>query len=371
MALHSTLPIYQVTYQLLMLATEITRHMPRDFKASMGGKVREECLELVVSSTGPTRRPTRCRTWTGCSSACRWRSCSSGSPRTSSSSREAVRARDRAHRRDRQAGGWMAQGFREVACCMTVKAIMPVRINLVVPLAHEATAMRTKGYRRHGRARSCAVAPLIGRGLRRATWIARKDAVRRQRELRLVPELQQRQPEQQPQGQRAPCPRRPQIEATQHHAGPSFRELVAAYFDCRRTSATRRARSPSRSDLERNLVGLFDELAAGTYRPGPIDLLRRHAPQAARGVGRRLPRSRRPPPALQPVGPRFERSFIADSCACIKGRGTLYAARRLERRCAASRPTGSRPAWYLKCDIANFFVAIDKRSWPSCSRRAS
>jgi hypothetical protein len=48
MALHSSLPIYQVTYQLLVLATEITRHMPRDFKASMGGKVREECLELVV-----------------------------------------------------------------------------------------------------------------------------------------------------------------------------------------------------------------------------------------------------------------------------------------------------------------------------------
>jgi hypothetical protein len=48
MALHSTLPIYQVTYQLLVVATEVTRHMPRDFKASMGGKVREECLELVL-----------------------------------------------------------------------------------------------------------------------------------------------------------------------------------------------------------------------------------------------------------------------------------------------------------------------------------
>jgi hypothetical protein len=48
MALHSTLPIYKATYQLLVLATEITRNMPRDFKASMGTKIREECLELVV-----------------------------------------------------------------------------------------------------------------------------------------------------------------------------------------------------------------------------------------------------------------------------------------------------------------------------------
>jgi len=48
MALHSTLPIYKVTYELLVLATEVTRHMPRDFKATMGAKLREECLELVV-----------------------------------------------------------------------------------------------------------------------------------------------------------------------------------------------------------------------------------------------------------------------------------------------------------------------------------
>jgi len=48
MALHSSLPIYKVTYELLVLATEVTRNMPRDFKASMGGKIREECLELVL-----------------------------------------------------------------------------------------------------------------------------------------------------------------------------------------------------------------------------------------------------------------------------------------------------------------------------------
>lgn len=48
MTIHSKLDIYQVTYQLLVLAIEVTRHMPRDFKATMGTKLREECLELVV-----------------------------------------------------------------------------------------------------------------------------------------------------------------------------------------------------------------------------------------------------------------------------------------------------------------------------------
>ncbi len=48
MALASTLPIYRVTYDLLQVATRITKDMPRDYKQSLGGKIREECVELVV-----------------------------------------------------------------------------------------------------------------------------------------------------------------------------------------------------------------------------------------------------------------------------------------------------------------------------------
>ena len=61
------------------------------------------------------------------------------------------------------------------------------------------------------------------------------------------------------------------------------------------------------------------------------------------------------------IGPRFERSFIADSCACIKGRGTLYAAQRLDAKVRSITQNWSKPAHYLKCDLANFFVSIDKR----------
>jgi len=61
------------------------------------------------------------------------------------------------------------------------------------------------------------------------------------------------------------------------------------------------------------------------------------------------------------VAPRFERAFIADSCACITGRGTLYAARRLETKVRSLTQNWRVPAYYLKCDLANFFVTIDKR----------
>lgn len=61
------------------------------------------------------------------------------------------------------------------------------------------------------------------------------------------------------------------------------------------------------------------------------------------------------------VAPRFYASFIADSCACIPDRGTLYAAQRLEAKVRSITQNWSRPAYYLKCDLANFFVSIDKR----------
>jgi hypothetical protein len=48
MAIASTLPIYRVTYDLLQVVTRITKDMPRDYKQSLGNKVREECVELVV-----------------------------------------------------------------------------------------------------------------------------------------------------------------------------------------------------------------------------------------------------------------------------------------------------------------------------------
>lgn len=48
MALHSTLPIYKVAYDLLGVAIDVTRNMPRDFKASLGGRIRDECVEVLV-----------------------------------------------------------------------------------------------------------------------------------------------------------------------------------------------------------------------------------------------------------------------------------------------------------------------------------
>jgi len=48
MALHHQLPIYKVAYDLLDVSTDLAKNMPRDFKASIGGKISTECIEIMI-----------------------------------------------------------------------------------------------------------------------------------------------------------------------------------------------------------------------------------------------------------------------------------------------------------------------------------
>jgi len=48
MAIHNQLPIYKEAYELLKLATNITKNMPKDFKASIGGEIRKLCVQSVL-----------------------------------------------------------------------------------------------------------------------------------------------------------------------------------------------------------------------------------------------------------------------------------------------------------------------------------
>jgi hypothetical protein len=48
MALHTELPIYKVAYDLLDAITDLAKNMRRDFKQSIGGKLRDEGVEIVT-----------------------------------------------------------------------------------------------------------------------------------------------------------------------------------------------------------------------------------------------------------------------------------------------------------------------------------
>jgi retron-type reverse transcriptase len=56
-----------------------------------------------------------------------------------------------------------------------------------------------------------------------------------------------------------------------------------------------------------------------------------------------------------PTDPLFTSRFIADTYACIRGRGTHRAVRRYRRFVRARRGAG----WVLQCDIRSYFASVD------------
>lgn len=219
-------------------------------------------------------------------------------------------------------------------------------INLVVPLAHKATAMRNEETDRRCAERSSAVSRLSNRpsdvdstifpagpGIRTSTTATRTTTNRT-------------------------TSSGPEPSADRERF--TFAELVEAYLDCRRTKRNSAAALAFEMRLESNLRDLYDDLVDGSYMPGRSKCFVITRPKP-REVWAAAFRDRIVHHLLyNRIGPRFERSFIADSCACIKGRGTLYATWRLEAKIRSITENWSRPAFYLKCDLANFFVSIDK-----------
>ena len=230
---------------------------------------------------------------------------------------------------------------------MTVKALTPVRRNLVAPLSHKDTDMHTLGNRLARPALSGAVSELIGESLRsgdvESVTSARTPGCRTSTTATST---------------RATSTAATALEPSAN--SDLFPLLVQAYLDCRRTKRNSASALSFEAHLESNLCDLHEDLVSGAYRPGRSTcfVTLRPKPREIWAAGFRdrvvhhLLHNR--------ISPRFYRSFTADSCACIPGRGTLYAAQRLEAQARSVTQNWTRAAHYLKCDLSNFFVAIDK-----------
>lgn len=150
----------------------------------------------------------------------------------------------------------------------------------------------------------------------------------------------------------------------------TFEQLVQAYYDCRRNKRNTNSARQFEQRMEANLLDLHDELLAGTYQPGSSICFVVTRPKP-REVWAAEFRDRIVHHLLyNQVGAAIESRFIADSCACIPGRGTLYAARRLEAKVRSATSNWSTPCAYMKLDLANFFVSIDKRVLANQLKRA-
>lgn len=143
-----------------------------------------------------------------------------------------------------------------------------------------------------------------------------------------------------------------------HRTEITVGQLFDAYYDCRRHKRNTASALAFEVNLESNLMDLYAELQDGSWTPAPasVFVVRRPKPREvwAADFRDRIVHHL----VYRAIGPAFERAFIHDSCACIKGRGTLYGANRLQHHLLSATENWTKPAFVLKADIANFFGSI-------------
>lgn len=137
-------------------------------------------------------------------------------------------------------------------------------------------------------------------------------------------------------------------------------DLLCAYIDCRKRKRNTESAAQFESDLNRNLRLLKEDLNSGAYEIGPSRCFVVTRPRP-REIWAGAFRDRVVHHLMyNAIADNFIKSFSADSSACIKGRGTLYGARRLEAKVRSVTQNWSNPCFYLKLDLSNFFVSIHK-----------
>ncbi|MBO6180164.1 RNA-directed DNA polymerase [bacterium] len=142
--------------------------------------------------------------------------------------------------------------------------------------------------------------------------------------------------------------------------GLVFCELVKAYFDCRRYKRNKLTSLDFEFALESSLCRLYDELISGKYKIGPSVCFVILNPKP-REVWAANFRDRIVHHLIyNAVSQRYYRTFISDTYSCIPKRGTINAAKTLQKYIQDSSCNFSNNVYYLKCDIKNFFVSVNK-----------
>ncbi len=136
--------------------------------------------------------------------------------------------------------------------------------------------------------------------------------------------------------------------------------LLDAYFDC----AKRKRKTVQAMEFEfyreRNLAKLYNELSQGSYEIGKSICFIVCEPKY-REVWAGAFRDRIVHHLIyNALYERFLKRFIYDSYSCIPLKGTLKAAQKARKMSLQVSQNYTRKAYFLKMDIKNYFVSIDK-----------
>ena len=143
----------------------------------------------------------------------------------------------------------------------------------------------------------------------------------------------------------------------------TYKNLHKAYLECRKRKSMSFYAMKFNENLEENLLKLEKQLQTRTYRPGSSIAFIVEKPKI-REIFAADFRDRVVHHLLYNyLSPIFEKTFIYDSWACRKGKGTHKAmlrlrefAGKLERERAMTNQN-----FYLKMDIKSFFTSIDQQ----------
>jgi len=137
----------------------------------------------------------------------------------------------------------------------------------------------------------------------------------------------------------------------------SFDHLLQAAYSARRRKRYRPGMAQFFFQLEHELWELHEELAAQTYQPGPYETFYVYEPKK-RLISATPVRDRVVHHALtSTLEPIYDPSFIADSYACRKGKGTHAAVRRAQHFARRFR-------YVLKADVRKFVWATATTTSP-------
>ena len=112
-------------------------------------------------------------------------------------------------------------------------------------------------------------------------------------------------------------------------------------------------------DLIKNLLTLYEELKSQIYSPKPLKTFILRDPKT-RKISKSEFRDRVTHHALvRVIEPIFDKTFIYDSCANRKEKGSLFAIKRFEKFARKVSKNNIAPCFVLKADIKHYFQEVN------------
>ncbi len=139
----------------------------------------------------------------------------------------------------------------------------------------------------------------------------------------------------------------------------SYENIYRAYKKARKGKTLKKYVVNFENNLKENFLSLRTELLFHTYKPKPLQTFILRDPQTRR-INKSAFRDRIVHHALcNVVGPFFEKSFIYDSFANQKGKGTFKSIKRFSRFCKKVSNNNTKKIFVMKADIKKYFENVD------------